>query len=376
MACAYLPQGILGYPPTAPIYPILSGALAALFHVGHRLPFPTSAQLGPHCVTATAATYQWAFHSGAFGPTLRIGYLGWFVLAAGFIALLRASGRGRCGWELAGLLLLACLPPVSMSLAEYFHPQDLIAMGLILGGLACALRQRWIWTGILFGLAISTQQFAILVFIALLALTPKGRLTRLVVAAVATAAVIDVPLAILSSGRAVVGILVGTGASSYLNTVLDLAHLHGSALYAVSRGVPLLLALALGWYVADRLGPEALRPVPLASVMATALALRLVFEVNFWGYYMLGVAVMLAAIDIVRGRIRLTFVVWLVAVLLVSLKGGLTNPPWPSWLPVWSWQVVFVPSALALAIAPLITLVRQRHVSPCGDDVTPSRIAS
>src|ERR1700689_5931934 len=49
MACAYLPQGVLGYPPTAPIYPIFSGAITALFQVGHRLPLPTSTQLGPHC---------------------------------------------------------------------------------------------------------------------------------------------------------------------------------------------------------------------------------------------------------------------------------------------------------------------------------------
>jgi hypothetical protein len=376
MACAYLPQGVLGYPPTAPIYPLFSAGISALFQVGHRLPFPTSTQLGPHCVTATATIYQWAFHSGAFAPTLRIGYIGWFVLATGFVAFLRAAGRGHSGWELVGLFLLACLPPVSMCLAEYFHPQDLVGMGLLLAALACVLRQRWICTGILFGLAISTQQFAILVFIPLLAMTPKGRLSRLVLAAVGAAALIDVPLALLSSGRAIVGIFVGTGASSYLNTLLDLMHLHGSDLYAVSRGVPLLLALVLGWYAALRLGPDALKPVPLASVMATALCLRLVFEVNFWGYYMMGVAVLLAALDIARGRIRRTFAIWLLAILFVSLKGGLTNPPWPSWLQVWTWQVVFVPSALALAITPLIGIVRQHRKSPPESAIPPIQAAA
>jgi hypothetical protein len=375
LACAYLPQGILGYPPTAPIYPIFSGAVAALFQIGHRLPFPTSAQLGPHCVTATAAIYQWSYHSGAIVPTLRIGYVGWFVLAAGFIAFLRASGRGRCGWELVGLLLLACLPPASMCLAEYFHPQDLIAMGFVLAGLACALHQRWVWTGVLFGLAISTQQFALLVFVPLLAMTPRNRLPRLIIASVVTAAVIDIPLAILSSGRAIVAVFVGTGASSYFNTVLDLVHLHHSSLYAVSRGAPILFALVLGWYAAERLGPDVLKPVPMASVMATALTLRLVFEVNFWGYYMMAVAVMLAALDLVRGRVRLWYLTWLLAILLVSLEGGLVNVPRYSWLPVWTWQVVFVPSALALAISPLVSIVRQRRAAT-GDDLKPVPTAS
>jgi hypothetical protein len=251
-----------------------------------------------------------------------------------------------------------------MSLAEYFHPQDLIAMGMILAGLASAIRGRWIWTGLLFGLAISTQQFAILAFVPLFAMAPRSRIPHMLLSAIATAAVIDIPLAILSSGRAVVGMLVGTGASSYENTVLDLLHLHGSSLYATSRVIPIVLALALGWWATDRLGTAVLEPVPLVSVMAAALSFRLIFEVNFWGYYMLGVAVMLAALDMVRGRIRFLLLLWLLAIFWVSLKGGLVNPPSYTRLPDWIWQVVFVPSALALALSPLVSLVRERRRTP------------
>jgi hypothetical protein len=361
MACAYLPQGVQGYPPTAPIYPLFAAAVSALFQLGHSLTFPTSMQLGNHCATATAAITQWSLHSGAVNPTLRIGFVGWFVLAAGAIVVFRASGRGRCGWELVGLLLLACLPPVSMCLAEYFHPQDLVAMGLILIGIAIALREEWTWTGILIGLAFSSQQFAILIFAPLLAIVPRSKLPNFILGAVVAAAIIDIPLALLSSGRAIVGELVGTGASSYLNTVLDVFHLHGSVLYVVSRGFPILLALVLGWWAAERLGPEVLKPVPLLSVLATALALRLVFEVNFWGYYMMAIAVMLAGLDVARGRIRVSFVLWLLLIVVVSLKGGLVNGPrFPSWLPIWIWQVVFVPGAIALASSPLIRVVHNQ----------------
>jgi hypothetical protein len=256
-----------------------------------------------------------------------------------------------------------------MSLAEYFHPQDLIAMGMVLAGLACAIRGRWVWTGVFFGLAISTQQFAILAFVPLFAMAPRSRIPRMFLSAVAATAVIDVPLAILSSGRAVVGMLVGTGASSYENTVLDLLHLHGSTLYATSRVIPIVLALAVGWWAADRLGTKVLEPVPLVSVMAVALTFRLIFEVNFWGYYMMGVAVTLAALDIVRGRIRLSLIIWLLAIFWVSLNGGLVNPPSYTRLPDWIWQVVFVPSALALALGPLVSLMRVRRRTPPPDAV-------
>jgi len=234
-------------------------------------------------------------------------------------------------------------------------------MGFVLMGLAFALRERWLWSGILFGLAFSTQQFAILALVPLLAIVPRPRLPHLVLGAIASAAVIDVPLALLSSGRAIVGELVGTGASSYLNTVLDVFHLHGSVLYLISRGLPILFALMLGWWATEKLGPDVLTPTPLLSVMATALTFRLVFEVNFWGYYMMAVAVTLAVLDVARGRIRVSFLVWLLAIALVSFNGGLVNFPWHSRVPIWIWQVLFVPSALALASGPLVRLVKQQQ---------------
>ena len=53
---------------------------------------------------------------------------------AGIIALLRVSGRGRRGWEPLAFFLVACTPPVFTCLTYYFHPPDLLAMGLILAG--------------------------------------------------------------------------------------------------------------------------------------------------------------------------------------------------------------------------------------------------
>src|ERR1700690_1125650 len=40
VACAYPPGSSVFFPLTAPLYPLVGGALAALFRVGHGIPFP------------------------------------------------------------------------------------------------------------------------------------------------------------------------------------------------------------------------------------------------------------------------------------------------------------------------------------------------
>ena len=56
-------------------------------------------RLGPHCDAAFLTINSWSLKSDVLDRTLDIGYLGWFVLMGGLVSLLRASGRGRCGWE-------------------------------------------------------------------------------------------------------------------------------------------------------------------------------------------------------------------------------------------------------------------------------------
>src|SRR5450631_3684237 len=50
--CAYPPAASVVYQTTAPLYPLISGALAAVAHIGHSLTFPSSSQLGTTCSTA------------------------------------------------------------------------------------------------------------------------------------------------------------------------------------------------------------------------------------------------------------------------------------------------------------------------------------
>jgi hypothetical protein len=363
-SCAYPPQNTLGINPLAPpLYPFLSGGLSALFRIGNSVPFPRASQLGPHCSHAFAAIGTWIVPTGANFSVERFGYVGWVVLAFGVVAILRATGRGRRVWEPVCLAAVACAPPVIMCFNEYFHPQDLIAVGLSLAALASVVRVRWISAGILFGLAFTSQQFALLFLVPLIFIVPRGAVQRLVVSFLATVAILDVPLFIATSGRSLKASLFGTGVNSKSATLLVQLHISGNLLYALSRGLPLFFCVAIAVWTRRRCGASALDPVAMLSLVAVALLLRLAFEINLWGYYFMAVSVVLIVIQIIRGQVNWWFVLWLAVVTYAAIDGGLANRPALEPLPVSFWQVVLVLWAVALALGPLRKLAVNRRDS-------------
>ena len=422
MACTYPSASIPGLPPTAPIYFLLSGGIAAIARIGNGVPFPSASALGPNCNHAFIAMDRWSAHARALQHTTWIGSIGWLVLMAGVIAWLRASGRGRCGWEPATLAVLACLPPVWMCVQSVFHPQDLLAMGLALCAMACARRGRWVGAGILAALAVLTQQFTLLVAAPLLVLAPAKRRTSYAGAALITGALVSLPLVAMTSGRALRAVTLGTGDSPSIGgTVVWELHLYGAPVVLLSRVVPVALSLALSWWASRRLGPAALEPVPILAVVALSLGLRLVFEQNLFGYYFMALTVTLVLLDVVRGHVRSTVVAWLAAVTIVfcvdaspafasvgwgeyprnlipfliaapalvvilvqALRGDLRRSMWP-WLAVaacavytwpnqinpfdhqpvtWFWQIVLVVPGVMLAAGPLLAEVRRPGTQP------------
>jgi hypothetical protein len=439
LACTYPPSPLhhlndLANPfaLAAPLYPLLSGVGAFLLRIGHAIRFPSQHQLGPQCASAFVSIFNWSAKSGAILPTVRLGYLVWPILMAGVIALLRASGRGRRGWEPLTLLLLACTPPVLTCLTFFFHPQDLLAVGLIFGGVACFLKERWFWAGALFGLAVCSQQFALLVGVALLFVAPTKSRIRFVAGAIMTAVLVDGPLIVATSGRATKIILtgssrVGANVQSVGGTVLWEMDLHGLLLFTLSRVAPIVAAMALAWWASRRLGPRILSPVPLISLVATSLTLRLAFEENLFGYYFMAAAVALLVLNVARGRMTSGYLAWLALVTLVfnpvhlNFVSNLTSRtvplynaipililvvaiawaaydvvfrriPWFKlmWIlavmltcesklwglnhsiiavPSWLWQVVLVSTALEMALRPLFTTIKSLD-SPI-DHLTP-----
>src|ERR1700688_4657679 len=59
VACAYPPGSSVYFPLTAPLYPVVAGGLAALFRVGHGIPFPNQAALGHSCLNWLAPMTRW-----------------------------------------------------------------------------------------------------------------------------------------------------------------------------------------------------------------------------------------------------------------------------------------------------------------------------
>ncbi len=363
-SCAYPAGGAGNLAFGAPLYPLLAGAVAWMSRIGDSAPFPSTAQMGPHCSNAVNAMYQWSLRSNSIWHTLNIGYLSWLALMAGIIVLLRASGRGKCGWEPTALLIVACLPPVFMCVQYTFHPQDLVAMGFALAALGCGRCDRWIWAGVLIGLALMTQQYAVLVAAPLFVMTPRSRRVTFVLSGACAVAALSLPLAVATSGHVLRAIFVGTGNTpSFGGTVLWETHLSGAMLFVISRVLPIALSMTLAWWAVRRLGPDVLEPVPMLSVIATSLCFRLVFEENLFGYYFMAVAVALVLLEIMQGRISVYLVGWVAlnALYFYPLPWG--NDPVRGWLAIWTFQVVLVAGALVMAVLPLRSFIRSREDS-------------
>jgi hypothetical protein len=309
-----------------------------------------------------------------------------------------------------------------MPVNDVFHPEDLVALGLCLGAVACARRSWWIGAGVVLGLAVMTQQYALLVAGPLLVLAPRPQKLRFVSSAAAAAVLVALPLVAGTGGRAfkpaVLGssaVMVGPDVRSVGGSILWELHLHGLVLVALSRVLPIALAMAVAYWAQRRLGARALDPVPLLAIVAVGLGLRLPFEQNFFGYYMMALAVSLVLLDLVRRRVRGTVVTWLAlvtlavevnqitylpeyvptmfvaialaVVLIDALRGrvrwylvafvvlavaAFINAP-PSQLlpsrspwPMWFWQIALVVTGLPLAFIPLWEATRSRGAEVRG----------
>ncbi len=139
-------------------------------------------------------------------------------------------------------------------------------------------------------------------------------------AAALTVVVVASPLLVVTPRSAVHAIFLGTGDTSGVGgTILWELHLHGVPLLLLSRIVPIALTAAVALWALRRLGPGALEPAVVVSIIAVALALRLVFEQQLFAYYFMAISIALVLLDVVRGHIRGSLVAWLVVMTTVFL---------------------------------------------------------
>lgn len=353
--CSYAFRFQTEPPPVFPL--VVAGAEAAVHGMDVRL-------FAEQPVRATDC--RQAFIDLSAPPALHdaatLGFLGWVVLLAGFVAALRAVGRGRSGWEVAGVIVLALLPPVVAALNVSIHPEDLMALGLLLAATARSAHRRDVVAGVLLGLAVATQQFALLAAVPIVVLADWRDRGRLVLGAVGAAVVVSVPF-LATGASGMVHALAGGSATQPggpTPTLIARLPLEGTALVAVSRLVPLALAAVLAGWWRRRGGASTWEPVALMALVAASLDLRLAFEVNLFLWYFASVSVTLLVLAASLGGRRRW---WLLAwggwnVVVAACYGGGT---WgvgtvSSGLVI---QVVVVGWAMALAVVPLAERVRR-----------------
>jgi uncharacterized membrane protein len=218
--------------------------------------------------------------------------------------LLRAAQADSFVRQAGLLTFLAFLPAASSAIVQLYHPQDLVSLGLALAAIAQVLERRWLLSGVLFGAAVLTKQFALLLLLPALVAAPdrRSRLT-LVGAAAAIFGAGILPFLVVDP-RATLENLSGfsAGGAAAGQTVLSLAGVHGTVASAVARDTPLVVALAVCVWAARRPGLQANRSIALVALALICTGSRLVFESVVFPYYLLAASVLVLLLDLVARR--------------------------------------------------------------------------
>jgi hypothetical protein len=324
--------------PNPPGYPLLASPLVAAFPSLAGSPTwcltPNRAaglrQESSYAADPTFGTDVDECGSGASGPQWYraqglLGVLAWLVLAGGGWSLLRAADADSPGRTAALFVFLAVLPAASSAIVQLYHPQDVVSLGLALGAAAQTLRGRWVVAGALFGLAILTKQFAVLLVLPALAVAPgAGPRLRVGLTTVVVAAAGLLPF-LVSAPRATLENFSGFSAGGAVSgaTVLTLSGVSGTVASAVARDAPVLFALAVCLWALSRRGTWLGRPDALLALGLACVSGRLVFESVVFPYYLLAPSVLFFLLDLVARRSPYRSLAWCAgAAFFVAVRPG------------------------------------------------------
>jgi Glycosyltransferase family 87 len=252
---------------------------------------------------------------GASGPLTLAGYGAVAVVVLAGCRLVRAGPGGRRR-ELWFLLALAVNPFFREALGDYFHPEDVLALGLLLLTLCLASEGRWWWAGASLGLAIGCKQSALLALPALLLMAPgRQAKSRLLGSTLGAAAVLYLPFVLLTPGSAlqiVRGPLPVPGGLVPQTTVIGMFreapfHVSLTLVNDLARALPLLLAVVVAglWALAMFRRNGALAPASVEQVVGliiASVAFRLVGDCIALSYYAVPLVVLIAVVDAWRSR--------------------------------------------------------------------------
>jgi hypothetical protein len=282
-----------------------------------------------------------------------IAWIAWIALAGAVVWFLGVSRVRRTWFVPAALAVIAVTPSVIGCVADYLHPEGMVAIAASVAGLALAAKERLVLAGVVLAVGVLSQQSAVLVLVALAASLSVPRLARLALGTAIGGLAIVGPLMIATSGRVITG-LGGAGFNQLgLDTWVSILRPEGRMLMLVSRILPIFAAIGVGLLARHRLGDRVLDPARLAALAAAAFAMRLVFEGSIYGYYFAAVAVTLVLADAAAGRVRAITILWWVLAAVAFNALGIAAPLNPVHdLP--AQQIVVVGVALVAAFTALL----------------------
>ncbi len=350
LACSY-PAGSYGSSLVAPLLPLVLSPLATVTHLGDQTNYPRHVSTASNCGVQFQQWFQRVEANGALNGSLWFGYAEWRVLAGGVVAVLRGSRYGPRVAELVAAMLLAILPALLLTLNPFFHPEDGVALGLAFASLGLLMSRRWSLAGALMVGAVLSQQFALLVVLPAVLLSPRESWRGIAKGALFSTVIVLGPLTLATHGRVLTNLLAVDSTSFSDDSWISNFHMHGISLWLLSRVEPVALTVAAAIVMRRRRGSRAFDGATLVRIAALALSLRVLFEVNLYGYYFMGVGVALIVSELLVGRFRVGVLVWLIGDWWLFNPYSLPGPAhfW-SFVPFWLPGAVLAASAVALCV--------------------------
>jgi hypothetical protein len=350
-ACAY--RSIPTSEPLAgPIYPLVAGVVQWITRAGFSSGYLSTSQIGSNCQHAYASynSFSGVANVAAYYSALRAGIVAWFALTLGAISIVRTSPLRATRYTWLVPVAFALTPPVLFCVQEYYHPQDLWALGMAFVAVSLGLRGRQFTAGIVWALAVMSQPYTLLGVIVVLVISSWSDRRRLVIGTALCVVLMNSVFYLTFGPRAVSAALTGTGSTMIrAGTWMGELHVDSGVGLAVSRVGPLVAAVLVAWWVRVRRPDVANDPVILLGLLATAWSLRLVFEENLWGYYCMATGATLVLRDIMARRASRGTIYWLALVLFAFGDVDFHPRPWGAWA-YWVWQLLLVPSAFFVAL--------------------------
>lgn len=203
--------------------------------------------------------------------------------------LLNSRVTAPTAWLLAALSLL--LPTTLANWTEYYHPQDIAGLALMLFALGLAAKKQWGWAGAAFGFAFLTRQWVALVAVLILSvITTKKDSVKFLVSA-ATVTLLGVAPLIIAGNEGFIEAATGSKAAITAQTwVGRLAEGLSPQALSLLRLTPFVIVTAVAVWVKFTKKVSLSHLVPLA---VTGVAARMFFDVAAYTYYWAPICVLM-----------------------------------------------------------------------------------